>query len=57
MSFGDRLWKVWRNSPDFSQRFEGQLSEDHDIVMARWEKSLDGESWEHDFNVIYKRRK
>jgi hypothetical protein len=57
MSFGDGLWKLWRNTPDFSQRFEGRLSEDHDTVMAHWEKSLDGESWEHDFNVIYRRRK
>ncbi len=57
MSFGDGLWKLWRNTTDFSQRFEGRLSADHDTVTARWEKSSDGDSWEHDFNVVYTRRK
>jgi hypothetical protein len=57
MSFGDGLWRMWRNTPDFSQRFEGQLSENHDIIKAHWEKALDGETWEHDFNVTYRRSK
>lgn len=38
------------------QRYEGKLSDDGNIVAARWEKSLDGTKWEHDFNVTYRRR-
>jgi hypothetical protein len=55
MSFLDRTWKIWRNSPGFSQRFEGKFSEDRNIITAYWEKSSDGSIWEHDFDVTYAR--
>lgn len=53
MSFSKGTWKIWRNSPGFSQRFEGKLSEDGTIIRAHWEKSTDGSTWEHDFDVRY----
>jgi hypothetical protein len=53
MSFSDGTWKMWRNSPDFSQRFEGKLSEDGNTITAHWQKSSDGSTWEHDFDVTY----
>jgi hypothetical protein len=53
MSMSDGTWKIWRNSPDFSQRFEGKFSDDGDIITAHWEKSSDGSTWEHDFDVTY----
>jgi hypothetical protein len=53
MSFLDDEWKMWRNSPDFSQRFEGKFSDDRNIITARWEKSTNGSTWEHDFDVKY----
>ena len=53
MSFSDGSWKIWRNSPDFSQRFEGKFSDDGDIITAHLEKSSDGSTWEHDFDVTY----
>ncbi len=53
MSFSDRTWKIWRNSPGFSQRFEGKFSEDGNRITAYWEKSSDGLTWEHDFDVTY----
>ena len=55
MSFLDGTWKIWRKSPGFSQRFEGKFSEDGNIITAYWEKSSDGSTWEHDFDVIYTR--
>ena len=55
MSFSDGTWKMWRNSPDFSQRFEGKFNEDGNIITAYWEKSSDGSTWEHDFDVTYTR--
>ena len=57
MSFADRTWKMWRSAPGFSQRFEGRLSADGDTITAHWEKSSDGENWEHDFDVRYSRLK
>ena len=55
MSFSDRIWKIWRNSPGFSQRFEGTLNEDGNLITACWEKSSDGLAWEHDFDVTYRK--
>jgi hypothetical protein len=58
MSFIDGLWKLWRNSADFSplsfsQRFTGTISEDGKTIEGRWETSSDGSSWEHDFDLTY----
>lgn len=53
MSFLDGTWKMWRNSPGFSQRFEGKLSHEAKTITAHWEKSSDGSTWEHDFDVTY----
>ncbi len=53
MSFSDGTWKMWRNTKDFSQRFEGQISEDGNSIRAHWEKSTGGSLWEHDFDVTY----
>jgi hypothetical protein len=55
MSFSDGTWKMWRSSPGFSQRFEGKLSRDGDMITAYWEKSTGGEIWEHHFDVRYTR--
>ncbi|SRR6266496_1548524 len=55
MSFSGRLWRLWRQSPNFSQRFEGRISKDDNKILAKWEKSSDGQIWEHDFDVTYNR--
>ncbi len=55
MSLTDRTWKVWRDFPDFSQRFTGTFSEDGKTIKAQWEKSSDGSTWEHDFGLTYTR--
>jgi len=53
MSFADQVWRIWRQSPGFSQRFEGRINHDGDRILAKWEKSSDGQTWEHDFDVMY----
>ncbi len=55
MSFSDATWRLWRNDPGFSQRFEGRVSPDRNRIVARWEKSFDGSTWEHDFDLTYTR--
>lgn len=52
----DRVWKLWREAPGFSQRFLGTFSEDSNSITGSWEKSSDGASWEHDFALRYVRR-
>lgn len=53
MSFSDDVWKMWRNAPGFWQRYEGTVNKDGKTISARWEKSGDGATWEHDFDVTY----
>lgn len=57
MSLGDHTWKIWRDFSGFSQRFTGIFSEDGKTITARWEKSSDGSTWEHDFNLTYTKAK
>jgi len=55
MSLGNGEWKQWREAPGFSQRFTGRFSAASNTITARWEKSTDGVSWEHDFDLTYTR--
>jgi hypothetical protein len=57
MSFSDKVWKLWRQAPNFSQRFEGKIINDGNKILAKWENSNDGQTWEHDFDVTYTRLK
>jgi hypothetical protein len=57
MSLHDRTWRLSRHTPEFSQRFQAEFSEDAQTISGRWEKSFDGgHTWEHDFNITYHRR-
>jgi hypothetical protein len=53
MSLRDNVWKLWRDSPGFSQRLTGTFSEDGKTITGRWEKSSDGSNREHDFDLTY----
>jgi len=53
MTFSGSVWKMWRQAPGFWQRFSGTLSDDGSSITAMWEKSPDGSTWEHDFDLIY----
>lgn len=52
-SMGEGVWKLWRDSPGFSQRFTGAFSDDGNTIHGRWELSRDGSNWEHDFDLTY----
>jgi hypothetical protein len=51
MSLNDNVWKLWRDDPNFSQRFTSTLSADGTTLTGQWEKSFDGIHWEHDFDL------
>ena len=64
MTLDDGVWTLTRESPDFSpldfaQRFTGRFSADATTISGAWEKRLDGsrdgQHWQHDFDLIYRR--
>lgn len=60
MSFEDDVWKLWRDSADFSpldfsQRYTGTFGDDGKTIAGRWEISHDHKTWEHDFDLTYVR--
>jgi hypothetical protein len=49
-------WEIWRESPEFAQRFSAEIDPDGQVIRGQWSKSLDGgATWEHDFNLDYVR--
>ena len=44
---------MWREAPGLWQRYEGCVSMNGKTITARWEKSSEGTTWEHDFDVTY----
>ncbi|HEX4214831.1 MAG TPA: hypothetical protein VIA06_16050 [Candidatus Dormibacteraeota bacterium] len=56
MTLVDRIWTIRREAPGFWQRFRCELATDSREMSGSWEKSTDdGGTWEHDFDVTYRR--
>jgi hypothetical protein len=58
MSLRDGVWKLWRDSSDFSpltfaQRFDGTFADGGRTISGSWEMCHDGETWDHDFDLTY----
>ena len=52
MSLDNQEWRLWRDDPDFRQRFIGTFSADGNTITARWEKIGESKTWELDFDMI-----
>jgi len=52
-SFNDGVWKFWRNSPGFSQRFTGTFVDKGRTIVGISELSKDGLNWERDLELTY----
>lgn len=50
------VWKMWRESPGFSQRMTGTVSSDGTTISWHGELSRDGSHWEPDLSVTYTRK-
>ncbi len=60
MSFGDGEWKLWRDAEDFSaldfsQRYTGKFTDDGQTIEGAWEIAHDRTTWEHDFDLTYRK--
>jgi hypothetical protein len=56
MSLEGNTLKMWRDDPEFAQRFTGTISADSRKIDAKWENSPDGgATFNLDFNLTYTR--
>ncbi len=55
MSMQNNVWMWWRNAPDLSQRFRGEISGDARVIVAKGEMSKDGARWSEDLSLTYSR--
>jgi hypothetical protein len=55
MAMSDHEWKLWRNADPYPRRFTATISPDGNTITGRWEKATDGETWETDLDLIYRR--
>jgi hypothetical protein len=55
MTFEDGTWRLWRDGPDFAQRYAGTVSDDGRTIDGAWEINEDGETWRRDFGIVYTR--
>jgi hypothetical protein len=54
MTFGDGEWTLFREDPDFHQRFLAKVEPDR--ITAQWDASEDkGQSWRKDFDLVFVR--
>lgn len=55
MTLDNGIWKMWRDTADFSQRMTATFSEDGKTITSKGEMLRDGSTWEPDLNVTYTR--
>jgi hypothetical protein len=54
-SLTDETWRLERAAPGFHQRFIGRFRDEGLSIEGRWESSPDGQSWELDFPISYRK--
>jgi hypothetical protein len=56
-SLDQGAWRFWRDAtpPDISQRFTATFGDDGDTIILRGQMSRDGEAWEDDLALDYRR--
>jgi hypothetical protein len=56
VSLSGGVWRMWRHSPGFSQKFNGKLSADGNTIEGLWTLSRDDTTWTDDLAVTFRRR-
>ena len=55
VSLVDGILRLWRDGPDFAQRYSGRLSDDGAEITGAWERCDDDGNWVHDFDLTQRR--
>ena len=56
-SIDDESWRLWRDAPGFSQRFNGTFADSGDTIVGRWQLCRDDLHWDDDLEMTYRRGK
>jgi hypothetical protein len=56
-SISDDEWKMWRDSPGFSQRITHTFEDDGNRIEGVSQLSTDGTTWEDDLKITYRRER
>src|SRR6266702_586813 len=56
MSFSQGVWKLWREDPDFFQRFEGKISADENSITHELRNEIKRSKQEGDQGIALKRQ-
>jgi hypothetical protein len=56
VSFGDGVWRMWRDAPGFSQRFTGTFDDAGETIAGLWKLSVDGTTWDDDLQITFRRK-
>jgi hypothetical protein len=61
MTVDNNVWTLLREEPDlspldFQQRYIGNISADGQAITGSWEIRLDGTTWQHDFDLSYRKQ-
>jgi hypothetical protein len=56
VSLSGDVWRMWRHSPGFSQKFNGKLSPDGGTIEGLWKLSRDDSTWDDDLAITFRRR-
>jgi hypothetical protein len=49
-------WRMWRDAPGFSQRFDGSFTGGGETIVGQWLSSEDGVRWEDDLRITFRHR-
>lgn len=53
VSFEDGILRLWRDRPDFAQRYHVRLNAGGMTIQGAWEICEDGQTWRRDFELTY----
>ena len=51
----DDTWRIWRDSPGFSQRFTGTFADRGKTIAGQWQLRRDDVHWNDDLKITYRR--
>jgi hypothetical protein len=55
VSLSNGVWRMWRHSAGFSQKFNGRLSADGNTIQGVWKLSRDDTTWDDDLEITFRR--